>query len=398
MTSRKILHLDLDAFFCAVEEQRDRSLRKTAFAVGGQPDQRGVVASCSYPARVFGVRSAMPMATAVRLCPDLIIVPQHRDAYSAASRQVMAHLHTFTPLVEQISIDEAFLDVSLLPDPPKFIADRIQASIHDQFDLPCSLGVATNKMVAKIANNIGKANARHPDQPPNAVSVVPPGDEATFLASLPIRELWGVGPKTGERLLHLGIRTIGDLARWPEDALGQRFGKQGRDMARHARGIDTRPVVTEHETKSISQEITFARDEKDSEKLKQGLHRLSDQVGRRVRQSELGGKTVSIKLRWADFTTLTRQMTLDHPTDQDDEIYAAALLLFEQTWPAGRPVRLIGVGISGFEEPHRQLGLWEDTDALEQGQRLQSTLDDLRDRFGDRAIKRGSDLKPRRDG
>ncbi len=392
---RKILHLDLDAFFCAVEEQRDPSLQGKPFAVGGQPDQRGVVASCSYAARAFGVRSAMPMATAVRLCPDLIIVHHHFGDYHDASGQVMERLHNLTPLVEQISIDEAFLDVTMLPDPAETIARRLQAQIDEELDLPCSLGVATNKLVAKIANNVGKANARRPRLPPNAIQIVPPGEEAAFLAPLPIQALWGVGPKTAGQLAQLGLHTIGDLAQWPADDLAQRFGKHGRDLARRARGIDDRPVQTSRETKSISQETTFTRDVTDASTLRRTLRRLSDHVGRRVRGAGLSGTTIKIKLRWSDFTTLTRQTTLDHTTDEDNEIYAVALKLFERHWPSGRAVRLIGVGITGFEEPHRQLGLWDDPAALEERRRLQDTIDALRERFGDDAIRRGSTMRHR---
>ena len=206
--ARKILHLDLDAFFCAVEEQRDPSLRGQPFAVGGRPESRGVVASCSYAARQFGIHSAMPMARAVRQCPPLIIVPSRYGAYEAASRQVMARLHQLTPLVEQLSIDEAFLDVSDLPERAELIARRLQATINRELDLPCSLGVAANKLVAKIANNVGKAAIKS-DRPPNTIKVVPPGQEAAFLAPLPATELWGVGPKTAEQLAQMAGVKLG---------------------------------------------------------------------------------------------------------------------------------------------------------------------------------------------
>lgn len=391
--ARKILHLDLDAFFCAVEEQRDPSLTGKPFAVGGQPDRRGVVASCSYAARSFGVRSAMPMATAVRLCPDLIIVPHRFGAYREASRAVMDRVNDLTPLVEQISIDEAFLDVTMLPDPAEAIARRLQGTINDDLRLPCSLGVATNKLVAKIANTVGKARART-GHPPNTIQVVPPGEEAAFLAPLPVEELWGVGPKTAEQLARLGLRTIGDIARWPADDLVRRFGKHGEQLAERARGIDERPVETVRETKSISKETTFARNVTDAATLRRTLRRLADGVGAQVRREGLSGTTIKIKLRWQDFTTLTRQVTLDHTTDQDGEIAEVALRLLEEHWPPGRPVRLIGVGISGFETPHRQLGLWDDRGAIEQNRRLQSALDALRERFGSDAVQRGSDLGP----
>lgn len=386
---RKILHLDLDAFFCAVEEQHDPSLRGKPFAVGGRPDQRGVVASCSYAARRFGIHSAMPMARAVRLCPELIVVSSHFRAYRAASREVMARLHALTPLVEQLSIDEAFLDVSDLSEASEVLARRLQATIRTELGLPCSLGVATNKLVAKIANNIGKAQART-EGPPNAIKVVAPGQEAAFLAPLPVDELWGVGPKTAERLAQLGLRTIGDIARRSETDLARRFGKHGHDLARRARGLDDRPVEIEHEAKSISQETTFAKDISDGELLRRVLRQQSESVGRRLRKSNLSGTTVKIKLRWADFTTLTRQLTLDHPTNLDREIVEAAHQLFEQTWPPGKRVRLVGVGVSGFETPAYQLSLWDP--APETDQSLQSTLDDLRERFGDEAIRRGSEL------
>ncbi len=390
--TRKILHLDLDAFFCAVEIQLNPALDGKPFAVGGRPEERGVVASCSYPARQFGVHSAMPMSKAVRLCPELIIVPHTFPAYREMSDKVMDILNNLTPTVEQISIDEAFLDVTLLAEDPGAIARRLQAAINTELNLPCSLGVATNKLLAKIANNIGKGAARG-GHPPNAIQIVPPGQEATFLAPLPITQLWGVGPRTAEHLEALGMHTIGDIARWPQDDLARRFGKHGEAIALHARGLDDRPVEVSHEIKSISQEITFTRDVSDAQVLHRTLRSQADGVGRRLRQSELAGRTVHIKLRWEDFTTLTRQATLDHPTDQDDEIYAAALRLFDQHWPAGRPVRLLGVGVSGFEAPRRQLGLWEDTGVLAEQRRLQATLDSLRDRFGDSAIQRGSTLR-----
>jgi DNA polymerase-4 len=387
---RKILHLDLDAFFCAVEEQRDPTLRGQAFAVGGRPETRGVVAACSYPARRFGIQSAMPMARAVKLCPKLLIVPARHETYRAVSEQVIARLHQLTPLVEQLSIDEAFLDVSDLPEPAEVVARRLQLVINTELELPCSLGVATNKLVAKIANNAGKAAARS-GRPPNALKVVPPGQEAAFLAPLPVEALWGVGPKTAGRLHALGLRTIGDLARWPAADLVRRFGQPGAELARHARGIDDRPVVTEHEAKSVSQETTFARDISDGPALQETLRQLAEQVGYHLRRKGLSGTTVKLKLRWADFTTLTRQVTLDQPTNLDEVIYAAALALFEQTWPPGKRVRLIGVGVSGFEQAGYQLALWQDPRQQELG-RLQPVLDELRAKFGRQVIRRGSQL------
>src|SRR5512142_655105 len=234
---RTILHIDLDAFYCAVEETRNPDLRGKAFAVGGRPDERGVVASCSYAARRFGIRSAMPMARAVRLCAGLLIVPGRHRLYSEMSREVMKRLKAITPEIEQISIDEAFLDISGLSEPPEQLARRLQAQIRDELGLPSSIGIASNKLVAKIATEVGKKSGKG-DGPPFGLTIVPPGEEAAFLAPLPADMLWGVGPKTSARLTELGIRTIGDLARWPEGDLIRLFGENGRDLARHARGED----------------------------------------------------------------------------------------------------------------------------------------------------------------
>ena len=386
---RKIIHLDLDAFFCAVEEQAKPELRGKPFAVGGRPDERGVVASCSYAARRFGVRSALPMSQAVRLCPGLIIVSARHGAYSTVSRQVMERLHALTPQVEQVSIDEAFLDVTDLPEPAEEIARRLQAAIRSELGLPCSLGVASNKLVAKIANNVGKAAARG-DSPPNAITVVPPGREAEFLAPLPAGELWGVGPKTADKLAELGIRTIGDIAAWPAADLAHRFGKHGEELARHARALDDRPVVTRRERKSVSQETTFTRDVGDDAALRRTLREQASEVARILQRKELMGATVKLKLRRADFTTLTRQSTFDRPTDDGAQIAAAAVQLFERAWD-GRPVRLIGVGVGSLSSGLRQMGLWEQPD--EKRERLDAALDELRARFGAGVVRRASQIE-----
>jgi DNA polymerase-4 len=383
---RTLLHLDLDAFFCSVEETRRPELRGKAFAVGGKPEERGVVASCSYAARKFGVRSAMPMARAVRLVPDLIIVSGHHRLYSEVSRQIMERLGRLTPLVEQISIDEAFLDISSLAEAAETVARRLQDGIRDELGLPCSIGIASNKLVAKIANEVGKRGARG-DGPPFGLTIVPAGQEAAFLAPLPADMLWGVGPKTAARLAELGIHTIGDIARWPEADLVRRFGEHGRDLARHARGQDDREIVTEHETKSISQETTFTRDIRDDRSLERTLRELSAEVARNLRRSTLAGRTVKLKLRWPDFTTLTRQTTLPQPTDDGDQIAATALALLKKIRKSGQAVRLIGVGVSGLDAPARQLSLWET--GSEKSRRLQEVVDELQQKYGRNVIKRG---------
>ncbi|MGE5464349.1 MAG: DNA polymerase IV, partial [Syntrophothermus sp.] len=372
---RTILHIDLDAFFCAVEENQNPSLRGRAFAVGGRPEERGVVASCSYAARRMGVRSAMPMAKAMRLCPGLVIVSSRHGVYSEVSRQVMGILRGQTPLVEQISIDEAFLDISDIHEEPQHFGRGLQARIRNELHLPCSVGIAPNKLLAKLATEVGKAlalqkiKAEGLVEPPNAVTVVGFGEEAAFLDPLPVDMLWGVGPKTSARLTELGIRTIGELARWPENELLRLFGENGRDLSRHAKGIDDRPVVTEHETKSISQEVTFSKDVREDRALEQTIREQSAEVGRQLRKNNLAGRTIKLKIRWPDFTTLTRQTTLNDPTDQDELITKTALELLRLVRKPGQAVRLIGVGVSGLGAPIRQLGLW-DMD-VEKSRRLQ---------------------------
>jgi DNA polymerase-4 len=300
------------------------------------------------------------MSRAIRLCPNLILVSWHRGDYSAVSKKVMAILHDLTPLVEQISIDEAFMDVTDLPDSGETLARNLQARIHQELDLPCSLGVASNKLVAKIANSVGKSAVKTGSYP-NAISVVAAGEEAAFLAPLPTQELWGVGPKTAERLAVLGILTIGDIAAYPPEELARLFGKHGEDLARHARGIDDRPIVTERETKSISREITYTHDVRDEKVLHDTLREMCEEVAEALRHEALLGRTVQIKLRWTDFTTMTRQVTLREPTDQAEVIFEQALQLLRTHRPPNRYVRLLGVGVSGLMEelPIRQLGLWE---------------------------------------
>ena len=391
---RTILHIDLDAFFCAVEENQNPALRGRAFAVGGKPEERGVVASCSYAARRMGVRSAMPMSRAIRLCPGLVIVPSRHHLYSEVSRQVMGILRAQTPLVEQISIDEAFLDISDIQQEPERFGRGLQARVRDELHLPCSIGIASNKLLAKLATEVGKAlalqkiKAEGLVEPPNAVTVVGFGEEAAFLDPLPADMLWGVGPKTSTRLSELGIHTIGDIARWPEYELIRLFGENGRDLARHSKGIDDRPVVTEHETKSISQEVTFSKDVRDDKVLERTVREQSSEVARQLRKNNLAGRTIKLKIRWPDFTTLTRQTTLNDPTDLEEVIATNAIHLLHAVRKPNQPVRLIGVGVSGLGAPIRQLGLWDTN--LERERRLQDILEKLQEKYGNHVIKRGN--------
>jgi DNA polymerase-4 len=387
---RKILHIDLDAFFCSVEENNNPELRGKPFAVGGRPDQRGVVASCSYAARKFGIRSAMPMARAIKLCPELIIVSGRHGEYGKISQKVMDYLGSLTPLIEQVSIDEAFLDLSDLPESGESLARTIQKTIQDQFQLPCSIGVATNKLVAKIATDAGKASNRS-SHSPQAITVVTPGQEADFLAPLPTQALWGIGPKTAARLEIIGIHTIGDIKNLSRHDLIEHLGKFGLELEKRALGIDDSPIHISHEIKSVSNETTFAHDISEVQTLYETLHWLSESVGRRLRKHNLKGTTVKLKLRLHDFTTLTRQETLLHPTNDDGEIYTSAKNLFNKTWEKGKPVRLLGVGVSQFSKPVNQLGLWDMPKQIDAS--LMNAVDTLRERYGKNSIIRASDLK-----
>jgi DNA polymerase-4 len=349
--SRAIIHLDLDAFYAAVEILENPALSGKPVLVGGRPGERGVVAAASYPARAFGVRSAMPMSRALALCPQAVIVPLRHSLYSEYSRRVMGILHAAFPLVEQISIDEAYLDLTdqteTWPDAVE-LARQLQRQVRKEASLSASLGVATNKLVAKVASDQDK---------PGGLTVVQPGQEAPFLAPLPVRVLWGVGPVMARKLAALGVTTVGELATLPKEELGRRFGQQGEAMARQARGIDHRKVVTEHEIKSVSQERTFSRDLVDAEALEQHLRKMSQRVAHQLKRKELAAGTVAIKLRYADFTTFTRQMTLAVPTNDADLIFQAARTLLQRAWQRGRAIRLLGVAARRLSPPPGQLPL-----------------------------------------
>jgi DNA polymerase-4 len=384
--SRTILHIDLDAFFVSVELLQRPELRGKPVAVGGRPDQRGVISSASYEARKFGVRSALPTRTAFQLCPELILLSGRHDLYAKHSRQVMLMLREITPQIEQISIDEAFLDITgteLQYGQPGKLAHLLHDRIRDEFGLPCSIGVASNKLVAKIATEQAK---------PNNIRVVPAGAEADFLAPLPVRALWGVGPKTAEILKGLGIETIGQIAQARSDVLAYRLGKNGADdLLRRARGIDDSPVEDERLVKQVSQEVTFVKDISDAQQLRATILELSEGVGLRLREDDLSARTIAIKLRYGDFTTFTRQTTLPQPTNLDQDIFAQAWSLFEHNWTR-RAVRLIGVAARQLSLSARQLDLFEQRD--DRAERLTRAVDDIRHKYGAESLKRGSTLRP----
>jgi DNA polymerase-4 len=355
-------------------------------AVGSRPDQRGVIASASYEARKFGVRSALPTRTAYQLCPELILLPGRHDLYEQHSRQVMLMLREITPQIEQISIDEAFLDITgteLRYGSPDKLARLLHDRIRVEFGLPCSIGVASNKLVAKIATEQAK---------PNNIRLVPAGEEATFLAPLPVRALWGVGPKTAEILKGLGIEMIGQIAQARSDVLAYRLGKTNADeLMRRAQGLEESPVEDERIVKQVSQETTFAKDVSDAKVLRATLLELSEGVGRHLRESDLSARTIAIKLRYGDFTTFTRQTTLPQPTNLDQDIFAQAWLLLERNWNK-RAIRLIGVAARQLSPSARQLDLFEQRD--DRVERLTRTVDDIRHKYGTESLKRGSTLRP----
>ena len=390
MGYRKVLHIDLDAFFCSVEELLNPELKGTVFAVGGSPESRGVVSSCSYAARRLGVHSAMPMKTALLKAPDLMIVDGHYDRYRFYSKQVMGILCDTAPLVEQISIDEAFMDVTDMPQKGIEIAQTLQKRIMEQTGLPCSIGVASNKLVAKIATNIAKSTYSGQGTP-RAILEVPAGKEAEFLAQLPIRELWGIGKKSIPHFQKLGYATIGDLAKAPDETLEKQLGRFAHTLKMRAAGKDDRPVGNDEEIKSISNEITFGKDVGDANEIERTLRALSEKVAYRLRRQGLSGKTIRLKIRWPDFETHTRQFSLEQPTNHDTIIFHSILHLFHEIWKPGMKVRLLGVAVANLTATIQQLSMF-DTSYQKENQLLQA-LDEIKERFGKTMIRRGWALK-----
>ena len=341
---RHIIHADLDAFYAAVEQMDYPELRGKPVLVGGSPQSRGVVATASYEARVFGVHSAMPMATAVRQCPQGIVVRPRFDRYRELSGQVMEIFQQLTELVEPLSLDEAYLDITETVNEGKLplgVAIGLKHRVKEEIGLNVSIGVGTSKSVAKIASDLEK---------PDGLVVVPPGEEPGFLAPLPVGKLWGIGPKTAERLYQDGVRTIGDLANQPGEWFSRRFGRRAASIRAKALGQDDDPVKTERFPKSISAETTFSEDISEPSELRETLDKLSVNVARHLERKQVSGRTVTVKLRLADFTTLTRQTTLTSATNGRETIVDTAWRLLEGELSPGRSFRLLGVGMSGFSE------------------------------------------------
>jgi len=394
---RTIIHVDMDAFYASVEERDRPELAGRPIIVGADPKGRGVVSAASYEARRFGVHSAMPIGRAARLCPDGVFLPVDMDKYARISRDIMAILAGFTPLLEPLSIDEAFLDVTrsqaLLGD-GEAQARTIKSRIRALVGLTASVGVASNKFIAKVASDLEK---------PDGLVVVPPGTEADFLAPLPIARLWGVGRVTASELESMGIRTIGRLASVPAHHLQARFGKNGTFLHELAQGVDERPVEPFAAPKSMGAEETFGADHRDMERLTATLRSQAERVARELRADGYAGRTVTLKLRFADFSTITRSHTAD-PTQDGLQIYRAASALLARV-PLRQPVRLIGLSVSELGPAGAgQLSLLEPDAARRE--RLSRALDRLVERFGDESIRpaslltrragaRGSETAPR---
>jgi len=385
-----IIHLDMDAFYASVEERDRPELAGRPVVVGGSPEKRGVVSAANYAARRFGVHSAMPAATARRLCPQAVFLSGRMEHYADVSRAIREIFHRYTPLVESLSLDEAFLDVSgstQLFGPAVEIARKIKREIRDELRLVASAGVAPNKFLAKIASDLEK---------PDGFVVVDPDRIREFLDPLPIERIWGVG-RQGSKVFHrLGVHTVGRLRQLPLDTLEDHFGNSAEHFWRLARGIDDRPVVPDRDAKSISHETTFEADIADAGVLRAWLLELTEQVARRLRRHGLRGRIVQLKVRFSDFRTITRSQKLSEPTDVTAELWRiASEMLATRLPPGGGPVRLLGMGVSGIDRSQLSQGLLFDRQDREKQTKLDEVADQLNDRFGSSALRRGSSLERR---
>jgi DNA polymerase-4 len=388
---KTVFHVDMDAFFVSVEELFDASLRGKAVVVGGRPNERGVVSAASYEARKFGVHSAMPLRTAARMCPHAIFVDGHPSRYREYSERVHDVLCRFSPLVEMASIDEAYLDMTgteRLHGPPMRAADLLHQAMETHTRLHCSVGIATSRLVAKVASDQAK---------PNGVLWVVPGSEAGFLAPLDVRKIPGVGKVSEQNLHALSIRKVGDLASLDREFLEQRFGKWGLALAGKSHGLDAggwfdTAIGEDVAAKSVSHEHTFNEDTSDPATLESTLARLSEMVGRRLREYGLHARTLQLKLRYSDFSTITRAHSIERPTQLDTEIFDHIRTLFHKNWKRGARVRLLGVHASSFEAIEEQLNLL-DQGRHDRWKQALAAADRLRDKYGDGAVSLAAGLK-----
>lgn len=389
--ARTIFHVDMDAFFVSVEELYDPSLKGKPVVVGGQRNDRGVVSAASYAARKFGVHSAMPLRTAAKLCPHAIFVNGHPERYRECSEKVYKVLQAFSPQVEMASIDEAYLDMTgtaRLHGPPLKAAHKLHQRMKDETRLNCSIGIGSSRLIAKVSSAQAK---------PNGVLWIVAGEEAKFLAPLDVREIPGVGKVMESHLHELGIKKVGDLARLEESELEDRFGKWGLALAGKARGEDAggwfdSEVGARDEAKSISHEHTYNKDTSDASQLEATLMRLCEMVARRLREANFHARTIQLKLRYKDFTTITRANSLRVATQLDGEIFEAIRVLFRKNWQKSREVRLLGVQASSFETRAEQLNMLEGgrqkrwKDAL-------AAADKLRDKYGEASVKLATGMR-----
>jgi DNA polymerase IV len=388
---RIIFHVDMDAFFVSVEELYDPSLKGKPVVVGGQRNERGVVSAASYAARKFGVHSAMPLRTAAKLCPQAIFVDGHSDRYREFSEKVHTVLCAFSPQVEMASIDEAYLDMTgteRLHGPPLKAAHALHQRMKSDTGLNCSIGIGTSRLIAKVSSAQAK---------PNGLLYILPGEEAKFLAPLDVREIPGVGNVMEAHLHALGIKKVGDLARLGESELSDRFGKWGLALAGKARGEDAggwfdSEVGADADAKSISHEHTYNDDTADASQLEATLMRLSEMVGRRLRESQFYARTIQLKLRYKDFTTLTRAHTLASPTQLDTEIFEEIRALFRKNWKKGVPVRLLGVHASSFTSQPDQINLL-DGNRQQRWKDALAAADRLRDKFGESTVSLAAGMR-----
>lgn len=382
--TRLVCHVDMDAFFVSVEELFNPSLVGKPVVVGGGPNERGVVSAASYAARKFGVHSAMPLRTAARLCPQAIFVPGEFSRYRDYSKRIYNILTRFSPQVEMASIDEAYIDLTGMHrifGPPLAAAHKLHQSVKAETGLRCSLGLATSRMVAKVSSDAAK---------PNGVLLVLPGTEAQFLSPLEVRKIPGVGKKTEAALHRLGIRRVGDLAKLEIDFLASHFGRWGLALSGKARGEDAgawfdSEIGADSSAKSISHEHTFSEDTADRLMLETALLRLSEMVAKRLREQQKYTRTLQLKLRFEDFTTITRSETLDHATQLDREVASFIIKLFRESWDGKTPVRLLGVHAGSLQAVEGQMNLLDEPQTAKLREVFRS-VDHIRDRFGDSAV------------
>src|SRR4051812_16815216 len=388
---RTIFHLDMDAFFVSVEELFDPSLKGKPVVVGGKSDQRGVVAAASYEARKFGVHSAMPLRTAYKMCPHAIFVYGHPDRYRDLSHKVQAVLQKFSPQVEMASIDEAYLEMTgteRLLGPPLAAAHALHIRVKKETELNCSVGIGTSRLIAKVASDQAK---------PNGVLWIPSGEETNFLAPLDVRKIPGVGKVMEKNLHDIGIKKVGDLAKLDEEFLEERFGKWGLALAGKSHGTDSGgwfdgEIGEESDPKSISHEHTFNEDTADQQVLESTLARLSEMVGRRLREHQLHAHTIQLKLRTTDFTTITRAHSLNTDTQLDTEIFETVRELFRRNWKPSATIRLLGVQAGSLSRQEGQLALI-DGDKQQRWKNALNAADKLRDKFGEGAVSLGTGMK-----